>query len=93
MPKPPVTRLMVIKGECNGDFELVTDFSTLDEFDRIYREWFDHPETKMWCVESLIIYIKSKQPERICLLKEDYDNISKGKVIPATKQEWEAENN
>lgn len=92
--RPPVTRLMVIGVVCNGRFDLVTNFHTLKEFDDIFQEWFDHPETFMWCAESLIAYIKLKQPKRICLLQEDYDKMVKGKVIiPATKKEWESENN
>lgn len=92
--KPPVTRLRVIGVECNGTFSLVTDFKTQEEFDEIFKEWFDNPYTRMWCAESLIAYIKEKQPKRICLLEEDYNRAIKGKgVIPATKEEWESENN
>jgi hypothetical protein len=92
--KPPVTRLRVIRVDCNGLFDLVTDFCTQKEFDDIFQDWFDSPETIMWCAESLISYIKSKQPTRICMLQEDYDKFLKDKVvIPATKEEWEAENN
>jgi len=92
--RPPVTRLRVIAVECNGRFDLVTDFHTQEEFDKIFHEWFDHPETYMWCVANLITYIKTKQPNRICLLQEDYDELTKGKgVISATKKEWESENN
>ena len=94
MPKNPVTRLRVIRVECNGRCDLVTDFETQQEFDEIFKEWFDHPETKRWCAESLIVYIKMKQPKRICLFQEDYDKFIKGKgVIPATKEAWESENN
>lgn len=92
--KPPVTRLRVIGVECNGRFDLVTDFHTQKEFDDLFQEWFDHPETFMWCAESLIAYVKTKQPKRICLLQEDYDKLTKGKgVVPATKEEWEGEQN
>lgn len=94
--KPPVTRLCVIEGDCNGHFKIVTDFTTpkeQEQFDRIYREWFDHPSTKMWCIESFIIYFKGKHPNRVCLLYDDYKAITKGKVMPATKEEWESENN
>lgn len=94
MPKPPVTRLRVIGVECNGRFDLVTDFYTQEEFDELFYEWFNSPETKMWHAPSLIAYIKAKQPKRICLLQEDYDRLTNGKgVIPATKEEWESENN
>lgn len=97
--KPPVTKLMVIRVECNGVFDLVTDFKTQDEFDKIFKKWVDHPDTFMWCAESLIAYIKIKHPSRICLLEEDYKTIIKDfdregiHVIPATKEEWESENN
>lgn len=92
--KPPVTRLLVIGVECNGRFDLVTDFHTQQEFDDIFQEWFDHPDTDMWCAESLIAYVKIKQPKRICVLQEDYDRLVKGRgVVAATKEEWERENN
>jgi hypothetical protein len=92
--KPPVTRLRVIRVECNGQFDLVTDFHTQKEFDEIFDEWFNHPHTRMWCAETLIDYVKSKQPNRICLLQEDYDLLIKGKgVIEATQEEWESEQN
>lgn len=84
---------MVIRGDVNGPFELVTDLVSETIFDKLYHEWFDHPSTKIWCVESLIMYIKDKHPDCICLLKKDYDSLTKGKVIEATKEEWEAENN
>lgn len=92
--KSPVTRLRVIGVECNGRFDLVTDFHTQKAFDDLFHEWFDHPDTRMWCAESLIAFVKAKQPKRICLLQEDYDEFIKGKgVISATKEEWESENN
>lgn len=93
MPKPPISKLRVIAVECNGYFELVTDFKTQEEFDKLFTEWFDHPDTNRWCAESLILFIKMKQPNRICVLQADFDRITKGKFIQATKEEWEAENN
>ena len=94
--KPPVTRLAVIEGDCNGKFKIVTDFCSQDDqqkFDKVFHEWFDHPDTRMWCIESFIAYCKEKYPNRICLLYEDYEQITKGKRIPATEEEWESENN
>jgi hypothetical protein len=94
--KPPVTRHSIIEGDCNGHFKIVTDFTTpkeLEEFDRLYREWFDDPKTFRWCIESFIGWFKNKFPNRVCLLYEDYKAITKGNVIPATKEEWESENN
>lgn len=96
MPKPPVTRLYVIEGDCNGKFKIVTDFTTekeQSEFHRLYLEWFDHPKTFIWNIESFIIYFKIKFPNRICVLEKDYKEITQGKAIKATKEEWEAENN
>jgi len=93
MPKPPVTRLAEYTLDVNGVFTLVSDITDEKLFDKLYREWFDHPSTFMWCAESLIMYIKSKYSKSICLLKEDYEKLTKGKVIHATKEEWEAENN
>lgn len=92
LPQPPVTRLRVIGVECNGDFSLVTDFHTQKDFDDIFIEWFDHPTTRIWNSESLIAYIKKNRPNRICLLEEDYYKIAKS-IIPATKEEWESEQN
>jgi hypothetical protein len=92
MAKPPVTRLAEISGDVNGAFTIVTDYETSKVFDSLYREWFDHPKTFMWCVESLIIYIKHKRPNSICVLKEDFLNITKGKMIHATNEVFESEN-
>ena len=94
--KPPVTRLAVIEGECNGKFKIVTDFCSQSDtiaFDKIFREWFDHPDTRRWCIESFIMYFKMKHPHRMCVTYSQYEEITKGRVIHATKEEWEAENN
>lgn len=72
---------------------MVTDITDEKIFDKLYRQWFDDPSTFMWCGESLAGYIKTKLPNCICLLKEDYKKIVKNNVIPATKEEWESENN
>ena len=94
MPKPPVTKLAEYTLDINGVFTLVTDITDERIFDKLHREWFDHPATFMWCGRSLAAYIKEKRPNGICLLKEDYERMIKGKgVIPATKEEYEAENN
>lgn len=95
-PKPPVTRLAIIEGDCNGPFKIATDFCSQQDteaFDKIYRQWFDHPDTFMWCIESFIIFFKAKYPNRMCVLYSDYIRITKGKVTPSTKEEWELENN
>lgn len=94
--KPPVTRLAVIEGDCNGPFKIVTDFCSQKEqaeFDRLYLEWFDHPETKVWCIEAFIYYFKAKHPDRMCVLHDDFKQITKGKMTKATRAEWEAEQN
>lgn len=93
MPKPPVTRLAEYTLDINGVFTIVTDITDAKIFDKVYRQWFYDPTTFMWCGESLTAYIKDKFPNNICLLKGDYKKLIKGKgVIPATKEEWEAEN-
>lgn len=95
--KPPVTRHCVIEGDCNGPFKIVTDFTSpkeQEQFQKIYREWFDHPDTKRWHIDSFIMYFKIKYPNRICIQFNEYDAICKeGKVIAATQEEWEQENN
>jgi hypothetical protein len=91
--KPPITKLAVINGDCNGKFCIVTDFTKEGEFERIYLEWFNSPMTIIWRIESFILYVKSKYPGRICLKESDYNTITKGHVIHATKEEYLAENN
>lgn len=94
MPKPPISKLRVIRVEMsNGAFDLVTDFKTQEDFDKIFMQWYDSPETKIWNAYSLIDFIKTKEHNRICVLEEDFNKITKGKMIPATKEEYEAENN
>lgn len=93
-PKPPVTRLAEYTLDVNGRFTIVTDITDTKVFDKVYREWFDHPATFMWCGESLVSYIKCNFPDKICMLKEEFEILSKKHgVITATKEEWEAENN
>jgi hypothetical protein len=91
--KPPVTKLMEFSSDCNGPFTIVTDITAPFVFEGLYKEWFDHPSTFMWCAESFILYVKNKYTKSICVLKEDFKQITKGDFTPATKEEWEAENN
>ena len=94
MAKPPVTKLAEYTLDINGVFTLVTDITDEKIFDKLHWEWYDHPSTFMWCGESLAAYIKGKRPNNICLLKDDYEAVIKGKgVISATKEDYEAENN
>jgi len=88
VPKPPVMRFNNFQMDINGPVSIVTEISEAD-FDSLYREWWDHPDTTMWCGESLCAFLNERRPGKICLLKEDYDKLA----IPATKEEWEAENN
>lgn len=92
--KSPVLRFRVIRVEMsNGSFNLVTNYKTQEEFNKILMEWYDSPLTKVWNKYTLIDYIKEKEPNRICLLEEDFNRVTKDKMIPATKEEYEAENN
>ena len=93
MPNPPVTKLAEYTLDVNGVFTLVTDITDEKVFDKLYREWFDHPDTFMWCGESLAGYIKQKRPNNFCLLKDDFKKIVGNNFTPATKEEWESENN
>ena len=92
-PKPPISKLLEFSSDCNGPFTIVTDITKPGEFEKLYLEWYDHPATYMWCAESFIAYVKNKIPKCICVLKEDFEAITKGQFIPATKEEYEAENN
>jgi hypothetical protein len=93
MAKPPVSKLLEFSTDCNGPFTIVTDIVKEGKFEKLYKEWYDHPATTMWCAESFIMYVKRIHPNCICVLKEDFKAITKGKFIPATKEEYEAENN
>lgn len=94
MPKPPVSRFRIIRVEMsNSSFNLATDFKTQEEFNKVLMEWYDSPKTKIWDKYSLMSFIKAKDPNRICVLEEDFNRLTKGKIIPATKEEWERENN
>lgn len=101
LPKPPITKLAEYTMDVNGVFTIVTDITDTKVFDKIYRQWWDDPATFMWCGESLVLYIKEKMPKCICVLKDDFNAAindyekrtgEKG-FIPATKEEYEAENN
>lgn len=91
--KPPVTKIAKYTLDVNGVFTLVTDITDDKVFDKLYKEWFDHPTTTMWCGLTLAHYIRNAMPNNFCVLEEDYDRITKGKVIHATKEEFESENN
>lgn len=91
--KPPITRMCVISGKIHDDFTIVTDYDTGKQFQTLFQNWQDDPKTNYWCVEALIMYIKEKRPGCVCVLKSDYDEITEGKVIHATKEEYESENN
>ena len=93
MSKPPVKRLAEYTLNVNGPVTLVTDITDEKTFDKLYKQWFDDPSTTAWCGKGLAVYIKKKRPNNFCLLKEDYIEIFKDRIIPATKEEWESENN
>jgi hypothetical protein len=86
--KPPVHRMNNFQVDINGQVSIVTDISE-EVFARLYREWFDHPATFIWNGASLCGYLQANQPGKFCMLKAVYDKL----VIPATKEELEAENN
>ncbi len=95
-PKNRVTRLNKI--ECrltNGvTFTIVNDFdmdATPNLFDAAYQSWI--ARTDKFTANSFVKYVKAKEPNRIFLKLEDFEKITKGKMVAATKEEWEQENN
>lgn len=95
--RPPMRRLTVTSGDCNGPFKIVTDFSSEKDQQLLYdtyKEWFDHPSTSVWHVDMFIIYLKDKFPNRICVKHEEYQQMIKdGEVIPGSREQWLAEQN
>lgn len=91
MEQYPVTRLCVSAVELSNGvhFKIVHD---LEEtvWASMFTRWCR--KTKRHTAVSLIEYIKGKRPHCICVTKAQYDEITAGKSIPATKEEWEAEN-
>lgn len=90
--KNPVVKLNVFGMEYEGGikFEIVHDLNP-DLFGRLHDEWYSMPLP--FGEESLILFVKLCRPDCICVTKADYEKVTKGKAVKATKEEWEAENN
>lgn len=93
---PPVTRLTVASVELSNGvkFQLVHDLKESGgnkSFEGSYKQWIK--KTRDFTANSFIRFVKNRQPDSIFLLKEDFDRITEGKTIPATKEEYDAENN
>ena len=91
-PLPPVTRLILCRLNLPDGtfFEVITDLD-ISQWDSLSNKWLR--KAKRLTQESIIVYVKERKPFCICVSKEDYDSITAGKVIPATKEDWEKENN
>ncbi len=89
--KNPVTRLVVVTIELtNGtSFQIVHNLSEA-KGDALIAKWMR--KTKRPTALNLIHYIRDRA-DCICVTKEQYDEVTAGKVVHATKEEYEAENN
>jgi hypothetical protein len=87
----PVTRLTVAHVELSNG----TKFSLVHDLDQaIWARLLDRWKRKASTLTqaSLIFWVKDRRPHCICVSKKDFDEITAGKSVPATKEEYEAEN-
>jgi hypothetical protein len=95
MKKNRITKLNKTLVELsNGDsFTIVHDLKMngINSFDAALQNWL--ARTDDYSPESFIGYVKSKEPEKIFLTIEDYNEITKGETESATEEDYLAENN
>lgn len=86
----PITKLNIFGQEfADGTkFEIVHNLP-VEKFERLFYLWYN--SSAEFSQASLIDYVKRNSLGRICVSKADYDKITKGKAIPATKEEYEAQ--
>ncbi len=96
--KNRVTKLNKSKIELSNGviFTIVHNFKNMtgniNSFDAAFQSWL--VRTKVYTADSFVDYVKSKdEPDRIFMTFEDFENKTKGKSEPATKEDFEAENN
>lgn len=91
MEQNPVTRLTVAHIELtNGlKFSIVHDLEE-GAWGSLFERW--QRKAKKHTAYSLIVWIKERKPHCICVTKADFDSITAGKSVPATKAEYDAEN-
>lgn len=90
--KNPITKLSVFGQEFEGGikFKIVHNLPEND-FVSLFKVWYS--SDLEFSQESLIAFVKKHRLGKMCISKADYDKITKGKVVHATKEEYEAENN
>ena len=91
LTKNPITRLVVVTIQLTNG----TEFSIVHNLpeamgDALIAKW--KRKTRRPTAMSLVQFIKERKL-CICVTKEQYDEVTKGKVVHATKEEYEAENN
>jgi len=64
---------------------------TPKSFKTYFEKWFHSPFTTQWTERSLISYVKRKNPNCIFLSEADYNRITEGKKVSATKEEYDAQ--
>lgn len=91
MDQNPVTRLSVATVSLNTvlSFILVHDLPE-QTWAGLFNRWMK--KAKLHTPGSLISWIKIRKPHCICVAKAQFDKLTAGKSVPATRQEWEAEN-
>lgn len=88
----PITKLAVFKVQFDSGmkFEIFHNL-TEKEIGDLFDWWVGLPIP--FSEDKFIFFVKYQHPGCICVSKADYDKITKGKAIPATKEEYEVENN
>ena len=91
MAQNPITRLCISTVSLNTglSFKIVHDLDG-DVWESQMHRWMR--KSKLHTPGSLIDWIKARKPHCICVTKAQYDEITAGNCIAATKEEWEAEN-
>lgn len=87
----PVTKLTIstVQLSTGLEFKLVHDLAETT-WAALFNRWLR--KAKQHTARSLIEFIKNRKPHCICVTKAQYDEITAGKSVAATKEEWEAEN-
>ena len=91
-PLTPITRLVLatVKPTAANAFQLVHDLDDAT-WVSLYNRWLR--KAKRLDSYSLRCWIKDRKPTCICVTKAEYEQITAGKAVAATKEEYEAENN
>lgn len=92
IPRNRVTRLNKRTVKLSNDIEFkVVDNITDKEFQGLLDDWT--AITYDYSAENLCAFVKLYKPSSIFVTEAQYDKITAGRSTPATKEEYEAENN